>query len=388
MRSSCFALLLTAARAEDFEEIVAAVNSRQRSWVAALPTRVASVEEVRPYLGARLPGDAEYRAPPALDADVAESIPESFDAREQWPECTGIAEVRDQSACGSCWAFGSVDSFQDRACIATGRDVRYSPEDTAFCSDAGDGCQGGNTAWMWFHKEGVVSGGGYEDIGKGDSCLPYSLAPCAHHVPASAEHPACPAGDYDSPICRSQCSEAGYGGSYAADKLKASSAYAVRGVPQIQTELMTYGPLYVAFTVYGDFETYKSGVYRHTAGGFLGGHAVELIGWGVENGEDYWLVKNSWNEEWGDRGFFKIARGVNECGIEDSVSGGRIGDSPSPGPSPGGCDLSVVDLLCGDAKMAGPSICRGCADAHGDDLADDGCSYDDYATWCESALVV
>lgn len=392
MRSSCCALLFSVACAESFEEIVAAVNTQQRSWVAALPTRVASVEEVKPYLGAYLPGDAKYQAPAELlNANVAENIPDSFDAREQWPQCTGIAEVRDQSACGSCWAFGSVDSFQDRACISTGKDIRYSPEDTAFCSDAGDGCQGGNTAWMWFHQEGVVSGGKFEDTGKGDTCLPYSLAPCAHHVPASSKYPACPAGDYDNPVCESKCSEAGYSGTYATDKLKASKAYAVRGVSQIQTDLMTHGPMYVAFTVYGDFETYKSGVYKHTTGGFLGGHAVELVGWGTESGEDYWLIKNSWNEEWGDEGFFKIARGVNECGIEDSVSAGTIGDSPSPGPSPtpGGCDLSIVDLLCGDAKMAGgPSICRGCADAHDDELADDGCSYDDYATWCDESAVV
>jgi len=88
-------VLLTTARAEGFEEIVAAVNSQQSSWVAALPSRVASVEEVKPYLGAYLPGDAGYRAPPELlQAAVAENIPDSFDARQQWPECTGIAEVR------------------------------------------------------------------------------------------------------------------------------------------------------------------------------------------------------------------------------------------------------------------------------------------------------
>jgi cathepsin B len=46
-----------------------------------------------------------------------------------------------------------------------------------------------------------------------------------------------------------------------------------------------------------------------------------MIGWGVEQGTDYWLVKNSWNDEWGDGGTFKIARGTNECGIENDVTG-------------------------------------------------------------------
>jgi hypothetical protein len=133
---------------------------------------------------------------------------------------------------------------------------------------------------------------------------------------------------------------------------------------------MTNGPLYVAFTVYADFETYRSGVYKHTTGGFLGGHAVEMLGWGTEDGEDYWLIKNSWNEEWGDGGLFKIARGVNECGIEDSVSGGLISGSPAPSPSPsptpsptppvaGDCDSEAI----GDQDTCESTLDRTSGDA-------------------------
>lgn len=88
------------------------------------------------------------------------------------------------------------------------------------------------------------------------------------------------------------------------------------------TEIMTHGPVEAAFTVYSDFLSYKSGVYQHTTGQALGGHAIKILGWGVESGTDYWLVANSWNNDWGDNGFFKIRRGNNECGIESEVVAG------------------------------------------------------------------
>lgn len=70
-----------------------------------------------------------------------------------------------------------------------------------------------------------------------------------------------------------------------------------------------------------DFLTYTSGVYTcPSSGNLLGGHSVSIIGYGTENGMDYWLVRNSWNNGWGDQGLFKIRRGTDECGIEDGAS--------------------------------------------------------------------
>ena len=56
---------------------------------------------------------------------------------------------------------------------------------------------------------------------------------------------------------------------------------------------MTHGPVEVSFDVYADFEAYKTGVYKHVTGDYLGGHAVKMIGWGVENGVKYWTIVNS-----------------------------------------------------------------------------------------------
>jgi cathepsin B len=324
-------LLIVGAASTSFEEIAETINSGNHGWTAQAPSKFANVEDVVPYLGAFLPGDEQYEEPDVMELVPSnDALPTEFDSATNWPSCSVIANVRDQSACGSCWAFGSTASFESRRCIATGEDTKYSVEDTAFCQPifgAGNGCNGGNSAWNWFQSHGVVTGGDYTDKGSGDTCLPYSFAPCAHHVPATASYPACPSGEYPSPSCAKACSEDGYSTSYSDDKHMAQIAYSVRGVSKIQQDLVQNGPMYVAFTVYGDFPTYKSGVYTHQTGSRLGGHAVTLVGYGTLDGTDYWKIKNSWNEEWGAGGHFLIKRGSNECGIESSVNAGTFSSS-------------------------------------------------------------
>ncbi|KAI0229188.1 Cathepsin B [Lamellibrachia satsuma] len=250
-----------------------------------------------------------------------DAIPKEFDSRKQWPNCPTIREIRDQGNCGSCWAFGATEAMSDRICIASGGKVNahISAEDLLTCCDeCGDGCNGGypESAWKDFKEVGLVTGGQYHSK---QGCRPYSIAQCEHHVPGS--RPPCK-GDTPTPKCVKKC-EPNYNVTYNADKHYGKSAYSVRArVEQIQTEIMTHGPAEGAFTVYADFPTYKSGVYQHTSGGVLGGHAIRVLGWGVDNGTPYWLVANSWNSDWGDKGYFKILRGSDECGIEDGIVAG------------------------------------------------------------------
>jgi cathepsin B len=87
-------------------------------------------------------------------------------------------------------------------------------------------------------------------------------------------------------------------------------------------DIMKNGPVEAGFDVYEDFLTYKSGVYQHKKGQLVGGHAIKILGWGVDNGTPYWIIANSWNPDWGNQGFFWMLRGKDECGIEDSVVAG------------------------------------------------------------------
>lgn len=65
-----------------------------------------------------------------------------------------------------------------------------------------------------------------------------------------------------------------------------------------------------------------AGVYQHVQGRMLGGHAIRILGWGVEDSTPYWLIANSWNSDWGDNGYFKILRGSDHCGIESTINAG------------------------------------------------------------------
>jgi len=92
----------------------------------------------------------------------------------------------------------------------------------------------------------------------------------------------------------------------------------------MKAEIFKNGPIEVTVRVFEDFEVYSGGVYRHVTGKYLGGHAMKCIGYGndSETGMDYWLVTNSWNETWGEDGFIRILRGVNEIGIEENNAAG------------------------------------------------------------------
>ena len=313
-------------------EIISNLKNGEQSWTAgenakfSLSKTAADYEHL--FGSLEIPSHLQLAQKPQSYYDAMniadDDIPASFDPREQWGDiCPSLLEVRDQASCGSCWAFGAAEAFTDRLCISSNgqHTVDMSAEDLlSCCRTCGNGCNGGYTsaAWNYFYNTGVSTGGLYEGTG----CKPYSISPCVHHTDAT-DRPNCEDEPMSpTPKCTSTCVDGYTVDSYTDDRIKSGSPFHISSVEKnIQKELMTNGPAEASFNVFDDFLAYTGGVYYHTTGRYHGGHAVKIMGWGVDEETDmpYWLLANSWNSDWGENGFFRMRRGTNECGIEASL---------------------------------------------------------------------
>merc|ERR1712113_842310 len=160
----------------------------------------------------------------------------------------------------------------------------------------------------------------------------YQLAPCAHH--STSKCPNC-TGSTRTPACARKYVD--NGASWQASKRHGQAGYSVckQGMngacaDAMMQEIYQNGPITGMFFVHQSFLAYKSGVYTSKImDPMLGGHAIKILGFGTEAGTPYWLVANSWNEDWGDHGFFKIKRGSDTDQIENPIiNGGPVAGKP------------------------------------------------------------
>ncbi|KAF2360563.1 Peptidase C1A papain C-terminal [Trinorchestia longiramus] len=303
-----------------------------------------------------------------LEYDLS-SIPREFDARAVWKR--RISRVRDQGWCGSSWAFSTITVATDRyfstitvatdryfstitvatdryfstitvatdryfstitvatdryfstITIATDRlaiesegieAIPLSPQNLISCDRrVQQGCEGGKIerAWQYLRRYGVV----------GEDCYPYTSGTTLTKQQCRVNRRL----DFTSVPCdTSEQLSVGRKSLY-----KMEPAYRIRSrESDIQYEIMSNGPVQAKMRVEQDFFTYRSGVYVSSGLSdqyVIGHHSVRLIGWGEEYSTydsqpvKFWLAANSWGEDWGERGLFRIRRGVNESGIEENI---------------------------------------------------------------------
>ena len=218
--------------------------------------------------------------------DETAVIPDSFDARNEWPNCK--LKVQDQKLhCSASYAVVVASAFSERTCIHKEGGVlkQLSAQEIISCDTSNRGCRGGylNNALEYVTKIGLSS----------EQCMPYKGS--------------------DSVKCSDMCSEI--------TKDKSEGFCVAFGEEDIKKEIMKNGPVIATMEVYTDFLTYSKGVYYkgEDVPKFSGMHSVKVIGWGVESGSDdepnagskYWIIENSWGEDWGMNGYAKVSAGQN-----------------------------------------------------------------------------
>jgi len=225
------------------------INSQHLGWVAARNPRFEglTLRDVKRLLGVVIPENAPVcQHNTSIDVN---DYPLNFDARKQWP--TFVHAVRDQQSCGSCWAFSASEVLSDRLAIASNGSLNFvlSPQDLVSCDTTELGCGGGwpGNAADYIQSTGIPT----------DECDPY--------VSGSGGVPKCPAS------CKDGSAKTLY--KYKSWKYVAGEAAMIAALQE--------GPIAVAFAVYQDFFSYKSGVYKADRGsGLAGYHAVKMVGYG------------------------------------------------------------------------------------------------------------
>ena len=212
----------------------------------------------------------------------ASGAPSSID----WRSKGAVTSVKDQGQCGSCWTFSATGAVEGAWAVSKGQLVDLSEEQLVECatgiSYGSHGCNGGQMegAFKYVIEHGQCSLSSYpytSGTGQSGSCK--SCQPVVHVSSCSDVKPN--------------------------DQISLKAAVAQQPVA-IAIE---------ADTRY--FQSYSSGVLSSSFCGTTLDHGVLIVGYGTENGIDYWLVKNSWSTTWGDKGYVKIARSdsTNDPGI-------------------------------------------------------------------------
>jgi len=278
-------LTILSAKAVDVSAINSAIALRRAQWAAQENSlTILSKDERVKRLGLKKdmirPDGTQM-----LSIPVFKSLPDSLD----WRNLDGnwVTPVRDQGACGSCWAFSAlaqVESWWKIRWQMPDIDFDLSEQFLLSCSDAGTCEEGGmvSASFDFIQQQGV---------------------PLEKYLPYQAK----------TNISCAQTQD-GWEGDAVQIPGWGYVTFGEAQVENIKTALL-YHPVSASFEVFADFYAYHSGVYEHVFGDSEGWHAVLIVGW--NDREQSWIVKNSWGSGWGEKGYFRIKWGQSNFGLSN-----------------------------------------------------------------------
>jgi len=213
------------------------------------------------------------------------SLPLSID----WVSKGAVNTPRNQGSCGSCWSFAATGALEAAWFLATGKLVSLSEQQLLDCSTENGACSGGDmdAAFDFLKNQSACTDESYPYKAEGATC---QASNCTSGIPQGSV-----VGYYNVPV----------------DDTDALM------------EAVAQQPVAVAIEAdQSIFQSYNSGILTHACGDKID-HGVLLVGYGSENGTDYWKIKNSWGPTWGENGYIRLKRGLpraGECGIKSRAS--------------------------------------------------------------------
>lgn len=252
-------------------------------------TDLTKEEFSKKYLTFKRPyGLRNLKMEPIMDNEI-NSLPSELD----WRDEGRVTSVKDQDPCGACWSFGTIANLEGLYKAKKGILKSFSEQMLIDCFTKQDPCNGGggespNDAISWIESNGIMEESAYPYAKKKQTCK-------------------------KDPNLYVNLKVKGY---------NSLTYFSPVDEDKIADFLYKHGPLIVAL---------NANTLQHYTGGILESsdtecdpnslnHVVTLIGYGNQNGKDFWIVKNSWGEAFGEKGYFRIRKGKGTCGINRLVS--------------------------------------------------------------------
>ncbi|CAJ0944728.1 unnamed protein product, partial [Mesorhabditis belari] len=199
---------------------------------------------------------------------------------KDWRRPAWMPAIRDQGSCGSCYAFAAINAIEVQW-NSLGHTAQFSEQQIVDCTGDNYGCGGGwpERVFNYSYYYGNAGRGVYPYTGK-------------------------------KGVCR------GTARSYIV-----SNWYHLTTLAQMVSYNYWYGPIAFSINVPSSLYSYVGGIFyppQSTCTSIVnrGAHAMSIVGYGAQNGVPYWIVRNSWGASWGEGGYFRMRKGVNNCGME------------------------------------------------------------------------